>query len=82
MHERVILPPANQLYISPASLEFNLEKLSYPPASEASRELANLTERKNPHAPVYVVKKFVRLLQTLTPSYLGIGRFYHSLWPL
>ena len=25
--------------------------LFYPPASEASRELANLTERKNPHTP-------------------------------
>ena len=24
----------------------------YPPASEASREVANLTERKNPHTPV------------------------------
>ena len=25
-----------------------------PPASEASREVANLTERKNPHTPVCV----------------------------
>ena len=24
----------------------------YPPASEASREVANSTERKNPHTPV------------------------------
>ena len=46
-----------------------------PPASEASRELANLTERKNPHAPVYVVKKFVRLLQTLTPVISGLADF-------
>ena len=29
-----------------------------PPASEASREVANLTERKNPHTPIYGVKEF------------------------
>ena len=28
-----------------------LQFLFYPPASEASREIANLTERKNPHTP-------------------------------
>ena len=33
----------------------------YPPVSEASREVANLTETKNPHTPVYGVKEFVRL---------------------
>ena len=33
----------------------------YPPASEASREVENLTERKNPHTPVYGVKEFVCL---------------------
>ena len=32
-----------------------------PPASKGSREVANLTERKNPHAPVYGVKEIVRL---------------------
>ena len=31
----------------------------YPPASEASREVAKLTERKNPYTPVYGVKEFV-----------------------
>ena len=31
---------------------FNLKTRNYPPASEASREVANLTERKNPHTPV------------------------------
>ena len=47
----------------------------YPPSS---REVANLTERKNPHAhaPVYGVKEFVRLsvclLQTLTPIISGV----------
>ena len=30
-------------------------------ASEASREVANLTERNYPHTPVYGVKEFVRL---------------------
>ena len=32
-----------------------------PPASEASREVANLTERKNQHTAVYSVKEFVCL---------------------
>ena len=31
------------------------------PASKASREVANLTERKNPHTPVYGVKEFFSL---------------------
>ena len=35
--------------------------LNYPPASKASREVANLTERKNPQTPVYGVKEFVSL---------------------
>ena len=30
--------------------------VSYPPASEASREVESLTERKNPHSPVCGVK--------------------------
>ena len=30
-----------------------------PPASKASTEVANLTERKNTHTPVYGVKEFV-----------------------
>ena len=34
---------------------------SYPPVSEASKEVANLTEGKNPHAPVYGVKECVCL---------------------
>ena len=32
------------------------EILDYPPASKASREVANFTERKNLHTPVYGVK--------------------------
>ena len=33
----------------------------YPPASEASKEVANLTEIKNPPTPVNGVKEFVSL---------------------
>ena len=54
----------------------------YPPASEASWEVANLTERKNPHTPVYGVKKIclsvcpsVCLLQTLTPIISGLAKY-------
>ena len=36
-------------------------KMNYPPASEGSREVANVTERKNQHTPVYGVKEFVCL---------------------
>ena len=32
----------------------------FPPVSEASRKEANLTERKNPHTPVYGVISFAR----------------------
>ena len=32
---------------------------NYSPASEVSKEVANLTERKNAHTPVYGVKEFV-----------------------
>ena len=38
----------------------------YPPASEASREVANLTERKNPPTPVYGVKEFVSVWPSVT----------------
>ena len=33
----------------------------YSPVSKASREVANLTKRKNPHNPLYGVKEFVCL---------------------
>ena len=48
-----------------------------PPASKASWEVANLTERKNPHAPLYGVKEFVRLsvcLFDFDPNYFRTGR--------
>ena len=33
----------------------------YHPASEVSKEVANLTERKNTHTPLYGVKEFICL---------------------
>ena len=33
-------------------------ELGYPPASEASREVANLTEIKNPRTPLYGASSF------------------------
>ena len=38
-----------------------VEIFIYHPASEANREVANLTERKNQLTPVYRVKEFVSL---------------------
>ena len=49
------------------------------PPRETSREVANLTERKNPHTPLYGVKKFVVLsvclwstLTQLSPDWLNM----------
>ena len=43
--------------------------------SKASRKVANLTERKYPHAPVNGVKEFVRQSVTkFDPNYLRTGR--------
>ena len=51
-----------------------LKRSYYPPASEASREVVNLTERKNPHTSVYGVKKFVCLsVVRFKPNYLRTG---------
>ena len=36
-------------------------RVVYPPGSEASMEVANLTERKNLHTPLYGIKEFVCL---------------------
>ena len=44
------------------------------PAREANREVANLTERKNPHTPICCVKEFVCLLQSLTPIISGLAK--------
>ena len=58
------LPGICQIFYSILSFLFS-------PASEASR-VANLTERKNPHTPVYGVKEFVCLsVQNRMCCYLG-----------
>ena len=63
--------------------------LSSPPVSEASRAVANLTERKSPHTPLFVSKNLsvclsVCLLQTLTPIISGLAEwdeiFLGQLW--
>ena len=41
----------------------------YTPASKASREATNLTERKNPNTPLNDVKDFVRLSVCLCVCY-------------
>ena len=47
------------------------------PVSEASREVANLTERKNTHPPVYGVKEFVCLsVMNFDLNYLRTGEIY------
>ena len=49
--------------------KLKIEKLKnqslYPPASKVSREVANLTEEKNPHTPVYGVKQFIFFWQSM-----------------
>ena len=45
--------------------------LDYPPASEARWEVANLTERKNLHTPVYGVKFVCLSVINFDPNYLG-----------
>ena len=46
----------------------------YPPMSEVSEEVANLTERKNKHTPVYGVKEFVFLsVINFDPNYFRTG---------
>ena len=50
-------------------------KSLYPPTSEASREVTNLTERKNPHTPIYDVKEFVCLsVPNSTPIISGLAK--------
>ena len=47
----------------------------HPPASEASRVVANLIERKNQHTPVYGAKEFACLsVSNFDPNYLRTGR--------
>ena len=42
---------SNDIIAGDGRVKFTFEYV--PPASEASREAANLTERKNPHTPVH-----------------------------
>ena len=42
-------------------VDLYVKYIVYPSVSKASREVANLTERKNPHTPEYGVKEFVCL---------------------
>ena len=59
-------------------LMFEMLKM-YPPASEASREVANLTWRKNPHTPVYGVKEFACLsVAKFDLNYLRTGEIFLS----
>ena len=37
-------------------------KSVYPPASKESSEVANLTERKNPHTPIYFTEYLFNIL--------------------
>ena len=53
--------------------KYSKTKLIYSPASKASREVANLTESKTPHTPVYGVIEFVCLLQFLTWNISGLA---------
>ena len=48
----------------------------YPPLSEASREVSNLTERKNPHNTVYGVKNVSVCLSVTNfdPNYFMTGK--------
>ena len=49
----------------------------YPPAREASREAANLTERKNPYTRIWCKRtcpSVCLLLQTLTPNISGLEK--------
>ena len=44
--------------VSQKNIFTHMDILFNPPASKASREVADLTKRKNPHTPVYGVKEF------------------------
>ena len=50
------------------------------PASEASREVANLTERKNQHTPIYGVKNLSICLSVtkFDPNYRLKSNFLHK----
>ena len=51
---------------------------NYPPANEASREVANLTERKKLHTPVYGVKEFVCLSVCLSVVLFDLSSYQNQ----
>ena len=53
------LMPISKYKLRKILVTFLLSILYYPLASEASMEVANLTERKVPHTHVYGVNEFV-----------------------
>ena len=70
--------PTQKLFWAGYSSTRQIRKKCNHPASEASREIANLTERKNQHIPMYGVKEFVCLSvwlwSTLTPIIPGLAK--------
>ena len=56
------LPRWSEIETRLVNISFKTDiKVVYPPASKVSREVVNLTWRKNPHTTVYGVKEFVCL---------------------
>ena len=60
--------------VSKPHIHYSRNKISIfdPPASEASMKVANLTERKNLHTPVYGAKEFVCLSVCMWSTLTGI----------
>ena len=61
------LSPAKEVNMKHKGVGVNFT-IFYPPASEASREVDNLTERKNLHTPVYGVKECLSVVN-FDPNY-------------
>ena len=61
------------LVLEPSNVTYILYK-KYNPAREASRDVANLAERKNLQTPVYGVKEYVCLSVCLF-LYLSVSNF-------
>ena len=51
-------------------------EIHYPPASDASKEVANFTNRKNTHPPIYCVENLPDCLsQTWTPNIFELAEY-------
>ena len=59
----------NYKFFCQRSVRLSLPLKIYPPASKASKEVANLSERGNLHTPIYGVKEFFCLLVYLSVCY-------------